>query len=82
MGQPLRENLMTTNQMEEPNHREQAEHIRAKLAEQLQTLRFLEYELRQRPAQDVGERTRARAVATALEHLQQAMGALEITSRE
>ena len=44
---------MTTNQMEEPSHREQAEHIRGKLAEQLQTLRFLEYELRQRPAQDV-----------------------------
>ena len=73
---------MTTNQMEEPSHREQAEHIRAKLAEQLQTLRFLEYELRQRPAQDVGERTRARAVASALEHLQQAMDALEVASRE
>jgi hypothetical protein len=73
---------MTTNQVEEPSHREQAEHIRAKLAEQLQTLRFLEYELRQRPAQDVDERTRARVVVTALEHLQQAMDALEIAGRE
>jgi hypothetical protein len=73
---------MTTNQVEEPSHREQAEHIRAKLAEQLQTLRFLEYELRQRPAQHVDERTRARVVVTALEHLQQAMDALEIAGRE
>ena len=73
---------MTTNQVEEPSHYEQAEHIRDKLAEQLQTLKFLEYELRQRPAQDVDERTRARAVVTALEHLQQAMDALEVASRE
>ena len=61
-------------------HREQAEHIHAKLAEQLQTLRFLQYELRQRSAQDVDERTRARAVATAIEHLQQAVDALEIAA--
>jgi hypothetical protein len=73
---------MTTNQVEEPSHREQAEHIRRKLAAQLQTLRFLAYELRQRHAQDPDERSRARSVATALEHLQQAMDALEIAGRE
>ena len=73
---------MTANQTEERSHREQAEHIGAKLAEQLQTLRFLEYKLRQRHAQDPDERSRARPVATALEHLQQAMDALEIAGRE
>ena len=48
-------------QQADQTHREQAEHIRAKLAEQLQTLRFLKYELRQRPAQDVGERALVRS---------------------
>jgi hypothetical protein len=73
---------MTTDQAEEPSHRDQVEHVRGNLVEQLQTLRFLEYELRQRPAQDVSERTRARALVTALGHLQQAMDALEIAGRE
>jgi hypothetical protein len=73
---------MTTNQAEEPSHRAQASHVRAKLVEQLQVLRFLEYELRQRPAQDSNERTRTRAVVTALEHLEQAMDALEIAAQD
>ena len=34
-GPAVRENLMTTNRVEEPSHRKQAEQIRAKLAEQL-----------------------------------------------
>lgn len=55
---------------EQNNHRQQAARIRGKLAEELQALKFLEYELRQRFAQEADERTRARAVATALDHLQ------------
>jgi hypothetical protein len=68
-------------QEEERSHHAEAEHVRDKLGEQLQVLKFLEYELRQGPDQDVDERTRARAVITALEHLQQAMDALASAAR-
>jgi hypothetical protein len=68
-------------QQADQTHREQAEPIRAKLAEQLQTLRFLEYELRQRPAQDVGERALARSSLPS-NTCSRAMDALEMASRE
>ena len=68
---------MTTNQIEEPSHREQAAHIRAKPRRAIAGP-----EVPQRSAQDVDERARARAVVTALEHLQQAMDALELAARK
>jgi hypothetical protein len=71
---------MTTDQVDEPSHRAQAAHVRDKLVEQLQVLKFLENALRQRPAQESAERTRA--VVTAIELLQQTMNALELAVQE
>ena len=64
------------------DHREQAQHLHDTLAEQLQTLRFLEYELRHTATQNTRERVRARTVVTAIEHLQQAINALEEAGRD
>ncbi len=64
------------------DHRKEAGDIHARLVEHLQTLKFLEYELRNRTAQDAKDRTRARAAFTALERLQQALEALEKAARQ
>ena len=63
-------------------HRAHALHVHAKLTEQLQTLKFLEYELRNRLAQGVHERTRARAAGAALVYLLKTLTALEDVGRE
>jgi hypothetical protein len=60
------------------HYRVQTEQIRTTFAGELQRLKFLEYELRQRPGQDLVERTQARAVSTAIEHLHLVMDALEV----
>ena len=67
---------------EKADHRKQAGDIHAKLVEYLQTLKFLEYELRNRTAQDAKERTRARAAFTALKRLQDALEELEEAARQ
>jgi Holliday junction resolvasome RuvABC endonuclease subunit len=56
-----------------------AEHIRAKLAEELQTLELLERELKS--DQDLHERVRGDAIAVAIDHVRQAMDALELASK-
>jgi hypothetical protein len=61
---------------------EQARRIRIRLFDELQTLNLLERELRQRRDQDAREWTRADKVAVAIEHLQQAMAALELASQK
>jgi Holliday junction resolvasome RuvABC endonuclease subunit len=55
-----------------------AEHIRAKLAEELQTLELLERELKNR--QDLHERVRGDAIAVAIYHVRQAMDALKFAA--
>jgi hypothetical protein len=65
-----------------PDHREQTGDLHAKLVEYLQTLKYLEYELRNRTAQDAKERTRARAAFTALKRLQDALEELEEAARQ
>lgn len=47
-----------------------------------EVLKSFERDLRNRPNQDQHERVRADAVAVAIEHLQQAMDALEVASRD
>ena len=59
---------------------DQAEHIRAKLAEELQTLELLERELNN--DQDLHERVRGDAVAVAIAHVRQAMDALEVAAKD
>jgi hypothetical protein len=49
--------------MQTRTHLEQAEHIRSKLTEELQTLTLLEIELRLRPLQDVRKRVRIEKVS-------------------
>jgi hypothetical protein len=68
--------------MQEHTDRERALHIRAKLAEELETLLLLQRELKNRPDQDNHERVRADCVSVAIGHLQQAMSALEMASRD
>ncbi len=66
----------------EPLHREQAEHIQAKLAEQLETLKLLERHLKDRSDQESYEQVRASTVSVAIGYLQKAMDALDMASRE
>jgi hypothetical protein len=58
---------------------ERAQHIRAKLAEELQTLLLLERSLKTH--QGLHDRVRGDAIAVAIEHLRQAMDALELASK-
>jgi hypothetical protein len=68
--------------VQEQTHREQALHIRAKLAEEFQTLTLLERELSSRGNQHIYERVRVDYVSVALGYLQHAMDALEMAARE
>jgi hypothetical protein len=61
-----------------PAHR--AEHIRAKLAEELQTLELLEHELKTHL--DLHERVRGDAIAVAVDHVRHAMDALELAAKD
>jgi hypothetical protein len=63
-------------------HREQTEHIRGKLAEELQTLMLLETELRLRPFQDVRQRVRLDRVSVAIDHLHRCLDELETATRQ
>ena len=67
--------------MYDPTHREQALHIRAKLAEELETLKLLDHALKARPDHDFHERTRPDVIAVAIEHVEAAMAALEMATR-
>ena len=68
--------------MQDHVYLEQARRIRVRLFDELQTLKLLERELRQRRDQNARERTRADKVAVAIEHLKQAMAALELASQK
>jgi len=56
--------------------------IQERLAEEFDTLQLLGHALKHRPDQDLRERTRIDVVTVALQHVQQAMDALEMASRE
>jgi hypothetical protein len=71
-----------TSSVQDHAYLEQARRIRIRLFDELQTLNLLERELRQRRDQDAREWTRADKVAVAIEHLQQAMAALELASQK
>jgi hypothetical protein len=57
-----------------------AEHIRAKLVEELQTLELLERELSSH--QDIHEHVRRGAIAVAIGHVRLAIDALELANKE
>ena len=64
----------------EHTHRDHARYIRAKLAEQLETLKLLERNLGRRPDHNLHELIGAEMVAVAISHVQQAIDLLEIAA--
>jgi hypothetical protein len=60
------------------DHRSQAEHVRGKLTEELQTLTLLERELRNHPEQLL----RINNIALAIGYLEQAIDALDLAGRK
>ena len=62
--------------------REQAQYVRAMLAEQIQTLTLFERNLKARAEQDTDERAFADAIALAIGYLQKARDALRRARRE
>ena len=65
-----------------PTPRLRASVLREELAGRLERLHDLERWIKQSAGADNRERVRADAVAVAIEHVQQAMDALELASRE
>jgi len=62
--------------------REQTEHIRGKLTEELQTLTLLEIELRLRPLQDVRQRIHLDNISIAVSHLRKCLNQLDLAVAE
>jgi hypothetical protein len=63
--------------MQTQTHREQAKHIRAKLAEEVQTLKLLEEDLKGQPGQRRREWERLNEMSAAIGYLQKALAQLD-----